>query len=364
MKQTSMDDLNLRNAFAEESDVCHTALMYAARSVREEQPMKRVSLRVILIAMVVIMATTLSALAAGSMLGWIDFFNDREWYGIPQDAVDEMTVTTSETWHVGPLSFTLKELMADSHFAISGIHIATVDNSPALLTGEPYDTLGASGDDGIALAETLGVAPELTWMDTARMLNLPLYCVRGILEIDPVYATGESMEYTMWNEDGSVTYLSMPMLNGVAKDRLPAQFFLRVAQIDPCTGEELNRWTSREHTAEIQVSDMLEEKTIYPVQPTGFSGFGFQSAHLKRYVTGVYVDMTFAAEDGMQPEDAYKLYEMRLCDQRGNPLPEGMMMGGSIDTSAWPQVVFTCMLGMEDMPEDILLTLPTSVLAR
>lgn len=165
-------------------------------------------------------------------------------------------------------------------------------------------------------------------------------------------------------EEGSVTYLSMPLLNGVATDLLHVQFFLCVAQIDPCTGEEMNCWTSNEHTAEIQIGDMLEEKTIYPVQQTNFGWFGFQSAHLKRYVTGVYINMTFAAEESMQPEDTYNLYEMRLCDQRGVPLPEDMMMGGSIDTSDWPQVVFTCMLGVEEMPEAILLTLSISVLAR
>ena len=63
-------------------------------------------------------------------------------------------------------------------------------------------------------------------------------------------------------------------------------------------------------------------------------------------------------------ESTSKLYEMKICDQRGNPLPQGMSMTGSIDTSAWPQVVWTDMIGVEAIPESIMLVLPQTITVK
>lgn len=359
-----MDKLNLRDAFSPEPEACHEALMRAACSVKEEQQVKRVSFRAILIAAILVILTSVAALAAGNMLGWTDFFQSRTNYGVPQAALDEMKVDESVRWEVGPLTFTLNELMADPQFAMSSIHISTTDGAKALLTGEPYDCIGASGKEGDAMAASLGVSPDMTWIEAAEQLNLPLYSVRAILEISGEYAVGDAMEYTMWNDDGSVTYLSQPSLIDAPTGELPVAFFLRVAQIDPTTEDETDKWIDREQTATVAIGELLEEKTMNPAAHADFAGFELQEVQLQRYITGVYLKATFTAAADMTEEDAYKLYEMKICDQRGNPLPHGMSMTGSIDTSAWPQIVWTDMIGVEAIPESIMLALPQTITVK
>ena len=69
-----MENLNLRNAFKPTPDKCHNALMTAARSVKEEEPVKRATIRTILIAACIILATMAIAVAATNSFGWKDFF--------------------------------------------------------------------------------------------------------------------------------------------------------------------------------------------------------------------------------------------------------------------------------------------------
>ena len=64
-----MDSLDLRDAFGPMPDDMREALMSAARSVKEEEPVKRMTIRTVLIAACVIIAATAAAIAAGVSLG-------------------------------------------------------------------------------------------------------------------------------------------------------------------------------------------------------------------------------------------------------------------------------------------------------
>ena len=68
------DNLNLQDAFPSMPDECRNALMTAARSVKEEEPVKRITVRTRLIAACIIIATAAIAMAAGQIFGWNDFF--------------------------------------------------------------------------------------------------------------------------------------------------------------------------------------------------------------------------------------------------------------------------------------------------
>ena len=71
----NLDELNIRNAFAQEPAACHDALMNAACSVKEEKPVKKASFRVALVVALMIVATMAVAVAAGNLLGWSEFFD-------------------------------------------------------------------------------------------------------------------------------------------------------------------------------------------------------------------------------------------------------------------------------------------------
>ena len=69
-----MENLNLQDAFKPTPDKCRDALMTAARSVREEEPVRRITVRAVLITACIILATMAIAIAATKTLGWGDFF--------------------------------------------------------------------------------------------------------------------------------------------------------------------------------------------------------------------------------------------------------------------------------------------------
>ena len=62
-----LEHLDLKQAFHPVPEACRRALMDAARSVREEKPVKRVSYRAALIAAVILLAAMAVAYAA---VGW------------------------------------------------------------------------------------------------------------------------------------------------------------------------------------------------------------------------------------------------------------------------------------------------------
>ena len=365
-----MEQLILRDAFKQEPDFCHAALMQAAYSVKEEKQVKRASFRTLIVAAIIIVSMTAVAFAAGQLMGWTDFFGSYSNVGVPQAAVNEMQVENGANCKVGPMTFTVKELMTDGHIVMSSVHIAPTDGSKALMCIDPGDVIGCNGENGRALAESLGIDPMTTYMDAARQLNLPLYLVRGILDVDPETIDG-GMEDPLWNEDGSMTYFSMNFLKQVpakdAIDHLPylhtpvngetfvAPFYLQVSKIDPTTGEETDIWANRDQNETIAISGVVEEKTYQPEVVVNFAGFSFQHAHMQLHNTGAYSYIVFEADETATEEDAYVLYNMYVKDAQGNQLPEGMDLSTSVDASAWPRVIMTNLYGVDALPEGITL---------
>ena len=92
-----MDPLKLRNAFEPMPDGCYNALMKAARSVKEERTVKRAALRTIAIAACIILAAMAAAVAAGSILGWNDFFKLYHNVAVPQTAQEIMAASQPES---------------------------------------------------------------------------------------------------------------------------------------------------------------------------------------------------------------------------------------------------------------------------
>ena len=64
-----MDSINLRGAFAPMPEETRNALMNTARSVKEEEPVRRAAISTLCIAVCIIIAATAVAMAAGSIFG-------------------------------------------------------------------------------------------------------------------------------------------------------------------------------------------------------------------------------------------------------------------------------------------------------
>lgn len=253
-----IDDMNWRNAFRDVPDECHNAAVSAAYSVQEPEERRRAGFRLhpVLIAVLITIAMTSVAIAAGSLLGWFDFLDQHQSVGIPQTARDAVQTPYQAEWHVGPVRFTVQELLADKQIAVSTTTAALTDGSQALFTDDPYGKIGSS-TSGKALAQRLGVAPETTWVEAASLLDLPLYNVRVMFDIMSEYVGGEAMADYMWNEDGSIAYFNLASLNSESiPGELELSFYLSAEQLDPATGRVINRWTDDTHVITVQVGSL------------------------------------------------------------------------------------------------------------
>jgi len=366
-----MDHLDLKSAFPAEPEACHEALMNAARSVREEKSkVKRFSVRTALIAALIIVATVAVAVAAGQYFGWSDYMRDHFGVNVPEDAVTAMQQDDSMSWEVGPLIFTVKELISDGRCAHASVEIRTTDGSQALLTDYAYDAVGAAGEEMKAWAQKMGLSSaSINWVQAAKELNLPLYEVRAILEEDPEVSGGESMEDLMRNEDGSITYFSMPLLDyEKAKDGFTANFYLRAAEIDPEGGEEKSPDKMRTDSFKVEVQPMIEEAVYLPEgneivlmgEENENVAFTVLRVEMERYVTGVYATVVCTIQDGVYKDADEWLEEGgeipgRLSTEDGTDIPDGMSLSWRDNMDNWPEISEEMSLSLESLPDVVVL---------
>lgn len=354
---------DLSGAFPEMPQDCKTALLTAARSVKEEQPMKRASVRTFVIVIAILIAATAIALAAGSLAGWNDFFSGYNGIRVPAQGQAILDATQPKTYAVGPMTFTVKQLLADGHIAMSATDIKTTDGSEALYSNGAYECIGAGTK---VISDKYSLPGDTTWLDAAKALKLPLYDVRAILEIDMQYSSGEAMEDPMWNQDGTATYFSMPFTDASrVPSVLPATLFLRVAQYDPNTGEEINKWTSRE-AIEIPVAGKLESKVYLPVDAQQTNGVKLVSVRADRYATGAYVYAAFSLPADMTEDMMHTLYDMvSFCDESGAELPHGISLSSAIHAEGFPAVLLETMLSLDALPAQMQVNIgDSSVLVK
>lgn len=352
----NVDEMNLRNAFRSEPEECHAALMRAARSVEEEPKVKKVTLRAALMAAVIIIATMAAAVAAGRLLGWSDYFDEQYGTYVPDTAQRIM----QEEWNkhsftLGPVCFTTQELLCDGHIAMASTHISVNDESDALLCAEPYDAIGATGENGRLMAQRLGVSADTTWIEAARQLNRKLYIVRAILEVPAEIDGGCAMEDVLWNEDGSIVYLSMPELNGKAQGKtIEMQLYMRVVEFDVNSETEGEVFTNRE-TLKVFLEAPLEEYNYEVNGAFVAGGLLLKGVKAELTGTGLYLYTTFEALENITADDVFGRELPRWLDEEGGDIPSGISLSTGIDVESLPTVVYTQMLSLDRIPDRMIL---------
>ncbi len=352
----NLDEIDFRAAFREEPESCHRALMHAARSVKEEkQTMKKRSMRTLLIAAVLIVSMLTTAFAAEKLFGWSDYFEHQGIHTTPQ--MQSAMQMAPQTFTVGPMTFTVQELVADPHMAMASTRI-TLTEGTGLVTNEPYDRISAAGYRVTGALDGL-TDPKLIWLEAAQQLDLPLYSVRAIIEVDEAVNDGDAMEDCIWPASDSAIYLSTAFLKADALGaELPLRMFLRVAQIDPATGDEIEKWTSREALT-LPVSQLLDEKDYTTEAPyTSAAGAQLTGIHADLYVTGAYLTLTWQLPDGTPYDEEFSIWEdgneaILLTDGTFNVFEGGVSLSGRVDDSAWPVVKAQEMINVDALPEVI-----------
>lgn len=356
-----MENLNLQDAFKPTPDKCRDALMTAACSVKEEEPVKRVTIRTILIAACIILATTAIAIAATNSFGWKDFF--KIYYGktnaVPEEAQKIMDSTEEQVFVLGPVTFRIQSLFADEHKVMITSQITRTDGSPALFSVDisEDDRLNSNGENGIALANLLGVSPDSTWTAAAKQLDCPLYRVCVDQEFADEYRLDEGMFDTMYDNEGHIVYFNMWETNLRMKDSVPLKIIFDYWEIDPETGEEISEQSS-EAALTIPVS-IITETADYQFRDNS-AGFGLHldGVSAKRNASGVYVYADFTAQDGMTEDDfmEYQVFPVWL-HENGEAYPEGMSMSWGFETDQWPHISATSLITVDYIPDRIWMQL-------
>ena len=314
---------------------------------------KKLSLGLVL-AIVLILATVAAAIAA-TQLGWVDYFGERFGITVPMAAQEVLTATTPQQFTVGPMTFTFNQLLTDKRIVMSSAKINTTDGVEVLYADdtsvyEAVDSLSST------VLERYNLDSGLSWLEAAKQLNLPLYGIRALVEIDPEYDGGEAMEDAMWNEDGSIVYFNMPVLTPKSvKDDLPATLYMSVTQFDPNSGEIIDKWQMRENIT-LPVAPLLNEKTYLPQGDAELGKMKLVSVYAQQYVTGIYLTSTFTMKESTTPDSAVgALYSLTLCDSEGNALPAGLNMSGSAFTYDLQEELET-MTSLDKLPDSLMVT--------
>jgi len=356
-----MENLNLRDTFKATPDKCRDALMTAARSVREEEPVRRITVRAVLITACIILATMAIAIAATKTLGWVDFYEIfyGDSYVVTKEAQEIMDNTEQQTFTIGPVAFTVQSLYADEQEAMASTLVTTADGSKALIVMDYFyeDTLSNNDEFGEILAKLYGVDPETTWIDVAKKLNCPLYSVGARLHMQDPYDSGGGMYDALYDEEGRLVYFSTsgivyPDNESVAARgtlELPAQLSLWVEEVDLETGDTKD---IGDDLVDVKVPMSLQSEPVEYQIPEDYMVFGLHLDSVKaaKTASGVYLYADFTDQDGMK----YRRNYMRpvWTDENGKEYPEGITMCHNIDVQ-WPQVNITSLIAADSIPERI-----------
>ena len=357
-----MEQLNLRDAFAPMPEETHNALMSAARSVKEDEPVKKCTFRTALIAACIIVAKMAVAMAAGSIFGSNDFFFNEYGTAIPRTAQEIMTATEPVTWQEGDVIFTVRERYSDPRLAMISVEARLADGVEGILAADDFtEAIGAYGENSQAVAKRLGVEPEMSWMEAAKKLNRPLYSACALLEIPAEFWGSEEYGDPMFNEDGSLTYFSLQPLNGqVAGEEIQAKVYLRTKLVNLEDPEDDTNVTQVYEDLAIHMEKTIAmAEYIIPEGTKVLDAFRIDSIQAELLPSGLYFTTNLTALEDATQEQALDELRVNIVKENGEDYPIGInLTGGHANLDTWPQIPYTQMITADQIPETIHLVFP------
>lgn len=319
------DGIDLRKAFSPEPAACHDALMNAARSVREEDCMKRVSFGMILLAVMLVIAMTTAAYAAGNA-GLFNWLHDNYGAQLPTSAQEMLTTTQEKTIAAGPVTFTISEALADGRIAYLNVQARTSTGTTALLcpvSGDPSEPIGEK------LCEVLGCAgltADTSYAEAASITGAPLYFVGVWMELpEGVFYDTEMMDgFTLENGTLSLIYMALTHPDA-AGDAFTAQIHCSATELDPETLEakEGQRFEAVDAYA-FTVGGVTAERRYAVSDASKLLGcLTVTELRAEQTCAGVYLTVCARADEGTTLETLYTGDEIRVLCADGTPFPTG-----------------------------------------
>ena len=357
-----MKEINLQNAFWPMTDECHDKLTTALSGLREEEPVKRFTAKTVLIAACIIVALMAVAYAAGRILGWTDMYSEFYDITVPDEAQQMMKDNGETSYTVGPATFTVGGMYCDGHIVTVSANIRLAGGTKGLLCGESFDQIDEN-EDGIKLAEKLGVDTGLSWNEAAKQLKIPLYSVRLALEL-PDGVQADCMEDYMVNEDGSLTYFTMgAFTNTFREEKLDCQIYLRVEEVtDNPEGSDEAIHEYRDISIPLGKALKTVEYAVPENVIIGYDDYRLDAVRAELMPGGLYLITVLTDPDEEKhpvaaKSDAWNLAsDLSFLDPDGEPYEYSLSLsGGTVGMEAWPQIEVSQMVPLTAIPETVRL---------
>ena len=322
-----IERINLRDAFPPMPEELRKALSIQLESFQDEEKVRRITLRPVLIAAIIIVLMTSIAYAA-TKLGWVEYFKEMFGISVTKQTQMEMEASIKKTVSVGPVSFTIKEFFSDGRLLLGAADIQAKDGK-----GKVYG--------------------DITEIDSA--IEEPIYIVRYVISVQTNYqGDDEAMEDYMISND-ALTYFSMVSVKVEQEaEFIPATVSMYVSMIDPNTGKRLDNWKTEEGIM-VPVNHQGQEQEYIPEKPFIIDGMTLLSVTAKRTSAGIYLRMNFQAGLETDPK-MLQIPDFSWESIEKNKYDSGISLTLSVETDAWPRVVIIDMISTDKLPEEILLT--------
>lgn len=319
-------ELDLRNAFAPQPESCRNALLSAARSVKEDETMKRIPYRALLIAALCLLLTTAAAFAAHTA-GLFDWFEHNYGAKLPPAAQEALSSTQPQTLQAGPVTFTLTETLADGQIAYMTATARVTDGSKAVIysgAGDPCERVGAVLAVQLAHPE---ITADTSLAEAADLAKAPLYCATAWFEPSAAVTAGEEMMDGTFLEDASLLLVDMLYTDPQkVTDPLEGTWRVMVQQLDTETLEPNNTWKA-EAPLSIAVGGVTAEKTYLPAGTDKLLGcLTLTHVTAKQTCAGVYLTLYAQADEGTVFEQILQAGELEALDENGERFPTGMSL--------------------------------------
>lgn len=361
-----METLNLQDAFKPEPERCHAALMQAARSAEEKPKMKKAPLRAAWIVAAVLVVTVAAAFAANSagLLRWFDSH-----YGIelPKAAQELLAGNEPKTITVGPIAFTIRDILSDGRVSYLAVEARTADGSPAVLymgNGDPADSIGS---ELAAALDTQGIIARTSYADAARLLGLPLYSVDAYLTPKGDVTAGQEMMDSETLEGGALLLIDMLYTDPDAVgDTLLADVVLRAVEIDTNTLARKGGMWSAADARSVPVEGVTATRTYVVISEENLSvKFTVTRVTAEQTCAGVYITIHAAIDGGIAVMGLGRVFT--VLDAQGNPYPRGISLteecldgdGNPLPTGPQARIdslQYRVMITAETLPDSLMIS--------
>lgn len=360
---------DLKNAFAPQPESCREALLNAARSVKEEETVKRISYRAVWIAAILLILTMAAAFAAHSV-GLFDWFQKHYGAALPPAAQEALSATEPTALAAGPLTITVRETLADGQIAYLTADARVTDGNRAIVfsgAGDPNDRIGP------ALATELNhpdINESTSAAQAAATLKVPLYSALTWFEPASELLAGEEMIDGVYLQDGSLMLVDMRYTDPEkVGDTLKGAVYALVQEVDPATCEPTAAQEANV-PLDIAVSGVIAEKT-YTVESGSklLDCLSVTRLTARQTCAGVYVTIHAHADEGTTLGQLLQAGELDVLTASGERFPTGISLTaeplqgdgsrfpeGNADEIQVTDYAYKLMITADSLPDSLLVT--------